>query len=182
MTNWKKACIAAAAAACLLAGTPAFAMAPDNTAAQPQTDRQPAAQEHEDFKDARKDWKAMRHDHAERRSQRLKEAAQYFGIKTEGKTDEQLRDELKKAREADPAKWNKFKAELKAKRLVRLQDEAKRLGIATEGKDAKALHEAIREKKKADCEKKKADGTSSATQAEVAPAPSSSAERRALPN
>ncbi|WP_274649120.1 hypothetical protein [Paenibacillus humicola] len=94
-----------------------------------------------DWKDDRGHW---REHHEARKLKHLKEAAEYFGIATEGKTADQLRTELKAAKEKDAAKWERFKAEHKAKRLERLQTIARKLGISTEGKSAKQLREEIR--------------------------------------
>jgi hypothetical protein len=136
---------AALSAALLLTAAPAFAE-PAGTPSD-QTARQP------DF-----NWDNGRH-HSHRhevreahRLERLKEAVEYFGISTEGKTAEQLRQELRAARVKDPVKWERFKAEHKAKRLKHLQEIAAKLGISTEGKSARQLREEIR----AACKEKRA--------------------------
>lgn len=69
--------------------------------------------------------------------------ADYFGIKTEGKTAEQLRTELEAAKQKDKAKWEAFKTEHKAKMLEHLRQKAKENGIATEGKTAEQLREEL---------------------------------------
>ncbi len=69
--------------------------------------------------------------------------ADYFGIKTEGKTAEQLRTELEAAKQKDKAKWEAFKTEHKAKVLEHLRQKAKENGIATEGKTAEQLREEL---------------------------------------
>lgn len=78
------------------------------------------------------------------RLEKLREMAAYFGIKSEGKTADQLKQELKEARKSNPEKWQAFKAEHQAKRLERLQEIAKEHGIATEGKTAEQLHSELR--------------------------------------
>ncbi|SDX45618.1 hypothetical protein [Paenibacillus sp. CF384] len=78
-----------------------------------------------------------------RKLEHLQKAAVYFGISTEGKTAEQLQEELKAAIKKSPTKWEKFKAEKKAERLARLQEKAARLGIKTEGKTAEQLREEL---------------------------------------
>lgn len=151
MNTWTKTCVSAAAAAMLLfGGASAFAasQAPES-AKEPQT----KTERIEDYADEHR--KAMEGEHRRHGAKRLKEAAEYFGIKTEGKTAEQLRDELRKVRREQPEKWAKFKAEHKAKRLAMLQAEAKRLGVATEGKDLRQLHKEVREARRAECEKAK---------------------------
>lgn len=150
MIKWTKPCVSAAAAAMLLFGG-ASALATPEAAKEPQTQ----TERFEDAAQTREQWKAMRDEHYRHGAKRLQEAAEYFGIKTEGKTAEQLRDELKKVRQEQPEKWAKFKAEHKAKRLAKLQEEAKRLGIATEGKDLRQLHKEVREARRAECEKAK---------------------------
>lgn len=131
---------------------PAFAQA-----ATPSSEQLQAQHEQE-----RDHWRFGGHGHnkEERKARKLEfmtEAAQYFGISTEGKTAEQLHKELKAARDANPAKWEKFKAQKKAQRMLRMQETAKQLGISTEGKTAKQLHEEIREKCKNRMIKEKGD-------------------------
>lgn len=91
-----------------------------------------------------KDWHAAREQHRAFRLQRLKEAAEYFGIATEGKSAKQLHEELRTARHADKAKWERYKAEFRAKRLAHLQKIAAKLGIAVEGKTMRELSRDIR--------------------------------------
>jgi hypothetical protein len=111
-----------------------------------QAERVQLEREHEHSKAGR--------DHKAYRMKRLKEAADYFGISTEGKSAKQLHKEIKAAREADSAKWDRFKAEQKAKRLARLQEVAKGLGIETQGKNAQQLRKEIR----AACKEKRGAG------------------------
>jgi hypothetical protein len=139
----KKWIVLAAAAALSMAAVPVYAQsnasAPSNTPSlqeNEQTAREQLERGHEHSKAAR--------DHKAYRMKRLKEAADYFGISTEGKSAKQLHKELKAAREADSAKWDRFKAEQKAKRLARLQEVAKGLGIETQGKNAQQLRKEIR--------------------------------------
>ncbi|WP_308636222.1 hypothetical protein [Paenibacillus silvisoli] len=133
------------AAALLLSAVPAMA---EPSVSTPPSDQLEAQHEQE-----RGHWGRDHHDgknSEERKARKLKhlqEAAGYFGISTEGKSAEQLIKELKAAREADPAKWEKFKGEMKAKRLARLQEKASALGIKTEGKSAKQLREEICKKR-----------------------------------
>ncbi|RAP73801.1 hypothetical protein [Paenibacillus montanisoli] len=128
------------AAALLLSAVPALAQ----QIATPPSDQLEAQHEQE-----RNHWGGDHHfgkngeEHKARKLKHLQEAAGYFGISTEGKSAEQLIKELKAARDADPAKWEKFKAEMKAKRLAKLQEKAAALGIKTEGKSAKQLREEI---------------------------------------
>jgi hypothetical protein len=134
----RKWIVSAAAAALLLTASPVYAE-PAGTSAD-QTQRQP-----DSGKDSGHHHNHSHHGNKAHRLERLKEAAEYFGISTEGKTEEQLRHELKEAREKDKAKWERFKAEHKAKRLNRLQEIAAKLGISTEGKSARQLRQEIRE-------------------------------------
>jgi len=83
-------------------------------------------------------------EHQARRLKHLQEAAQYFGISTQGKSAKQLHDELKATRASDPAKWDKFKAAHKAKRLANLQEAAEREGISTKGKTARQICDELR--------------------------------------
>ncbi|MHA7965850.1 hypothetical protein ACX93W_17150 [Paenibacillus sp. CAU 1782] len=78
------------------------------------------------------------------RLERMKEMATYFGIETAGKTADQLKVELKAAKEKDSAKWEAFKAQHLAKRLDHLRQLAKERGIETEGKSAEQLHQELR--------------------------------------
>ncbi|MFC4100862.1 hypothetical protein [Paenibacillus xanthanilyticus] len=151
MYTWTKTCVSAAVAAMLLFGGASAFAAPQ----APEAAKEPLmkTERFEDYADER--GKAMQGEHHRHGAKRLKEAAEYFGIQTEGKTAEQLRDELRKVRQEQPEKWAKFKAEHKAKRLTMLQAEAKRLGIATEGKDLRQLHKEVREARRAECEKAK---------------------------
>ncbi|QHT62953.1 hypothetical protein GXP70_25315 [Paenibacillus lycopersici] len=140
--SWRKQIAAlGTAAALLLTALPVYAQAATPSSEQLQA-------QHEQERDHWRFGGGHGHKSEVRKARKLElmqEAAQYFGIATEGKSAEQLHKELKAAREANPAKWEKFKAEKKAQRLARLQETAKRLGIATEGKSAKQLHDEIRE-------------------------------------
>lgn len=78
------------------------------------------------------------------RLERMKEMASYFGISTEGKSAEQLKQELMVAKEANAEKWEAFKAEHRAKRLDHLKEMAKEQGLQTEGKSAEQLHKELR--------------------------------------
>ena len=140
--SWRKQLAAlGTAAALLLTAMPVYAQASTPSSEQLQA-------QHEQERDHWRFGSGHGHKGEERKARRLafmQEAAQYFGIATEGKSAEQLHKELKAAKEANPAKWEKFMASKKAQRMARLQDTAKRLGISTEGKSARQLHEEIRE-------------------------------------
>ncbi|AZN43249.1 hypothetical protein [Paenibacillus albus] len=147
------------AAALLLSAVPAYAQEPVSTATPPS--EQLEAQHEQE----RGHWRWSHHgkgdhgkgdhgpNHEARKLKHLNEAAAYFGIKTEGKSTEQIIKELKAARDANPAKWDKFKTEMKAKRLAHLQEMAKGLGIKTEGKTAHQLREEIHAKCKESAKK-----------------------------
>jgi aspartate oxidase len=77
------------------------------------------------------------------RLKKLQEMAEYFGIKTEGKSAQQLKDELAVAKEANKEKWAAFKAEHRAKRLEHLQKIAEKHGIKTDGKTEEQLREEL---------------------------------------
>ncbi|REE85323.1 hypothetical protein A8990_11252 [Paenibacillus taihuensis] len=158
----KQLVVLGSAAALLLSAVPAYAD-PVSTATPPS--EQLEAQHEQE----RSHWRFSHHgkgdhgaNHEARKLKHLNEAAAYFGIKTEGKSTEQIIKELKAAREADPAKWDKFKTEMKAKRLTHLQEVAKGLGIKTEGKTAHQLREEIRAKCKDSAKKNSGKGESSA--------------------
>ncbi|MDQ6422802.1 hypothetical protein RB620_25575 [Paenibacillus sp. LHD-117] len=78
------------------------------------------------------------------RLEKLREMAAYFGLETDGKSADQLKQELKEARKTNPERWEAFKAEHHAKRLERLQQIAKEQGIAIEGKSAEQLHKELK--------------------------------------
>lgn len=80
------------------------------------------------------------------RLQKLREAAAYFGIETEGKDAEQLKKELKVAKEANKEKWEAFIAEHKAKQEEYLRKMAESQGIETEGKTAEQLKQELMER------------------------------------
>ncbi|NIK78808.1 hypothetical protein FHS15_003954 [Paenibacillus castaneae] len=87
--------------------------------------------------------KMTRKDFEAYRLERLKELAAYFGIKSEGKTAEQLKKEVEAAKVANKDKWEAFKAEHHAKRLEQLRKIADEHGIKTEGKTAEQLREEL---------------------------------------
>ncbi|MCM3749092.1 hypothetical protein M3223_17180 [Paenibacillus pasadenensis] len=74
----------------------------------------------------------------------LKEAVVFFGIKTDGKNEEQLIREVRAMKEKQPEKWAQFKQVMKEKRLVRLKAFAAAQGIKTEGMNEKQLREELR--------------------------------------
>jgi hypothetical protein len=125
--------IGAFAATMLLLSAPVYAAQPGEDAAQ----------------DSRMEGHGGHHggkfdkNHDERRLAKLRYMAEYFGIKTEGKSAEQLRTELEAAKQKDKAKWEAFKTEHKAKMLEHLRQRAKENGIATEGKTAEQLREEL---------------------------------------
>ncbi|MFD0960956.1 hypothetical protein [Paenibacillus chungangensis] len=80
------------------------------------------------------------------RLQKLREAAAYFGIETEGKNAEQLKKELQAAKEANKEKWEAFKAENRAKHEEYLRKMAESQGIETEGKTAEQLKQELMER------------------------------------
>ncbi|WP_090581128.1 hypothetical protein [Paenibacillus sp. OV219] len=168
----KQLFVLGSAAALLLAAVPAYAQEPVSTATPPS--EQLEAQHEQE----RGHWRWSHHGkgdhgkgehghHEARKLKHLNEAAAYFGIKTEGKSTEQIIKELKAAREADPAKWDKFKTEMKAKRLVHLQEIAKGLGIKTEGKTAHQLREEIHAKCKESAKKNGGKGESGAQSSQM---------------
>ncbi|MEK3882464.1 hypothetical protein [Paenibacillus sp. PL2-23] len=77
------------------------------------------------------------------RLKKLQAMAEYFGIETEGKSAQQLKDELAVAKEANKEKWEAFKAEHQAKRLEHLQKIAGKHGIQTDGKTEEQLREEL---------------------------------------
>ncbi|KKC49317.1 hypothetical protein VE23_23180 [Paenibacillus sp. D9] len=74
----------------------------------------------------------------------LKEAAAYFGIKADGKTEEQLRQEIHAAKEKQPEKWTAFKASMKEKRFARMKEFAVKQGIKVEGKSEQQLRDELK--------------------------------------
>ncbi|MCQ6562624.1 hypothetical protein [Paenibacillus mendelii] len=136
--TWIRSIVLTAAGALVLAAVPAFAQNETN----PPSGSSPQVEQHHMD---RHQWKAGSEKHKARKLEHLKEAAAYFGISTEGKTAEQLHEELKAARTKDQAKWERFKAEHKAKHMAKLQETAKSLGISTEGKSHKQLCHEIHE-------------------------------------
>lgn len=77
------------------------------------------------------------------RLKKLQEMANYFGIQTEGKSAQQLKQELAAAKEANKEKWEAFKAEHRAKRLQHLQKLAEKHGIKTDGKTEEQLRDEL---------------------------------------
>ncbi|UVI31295.1 hypothetical protein [Paenibacillus spongiae] len=134
--TWINSIVLTAAGALLLSVVPAFAQ---NGTHPPSGEPSQAEHHHMD----RDKGKAGSEEHKARKLEHLKEAAKYFGISTEGKTAQQLHEELKAARTKDKAKWEQFKAEHKAMRMAKLQEKAKSLGISTEGKSMKQLCQEI---------------------------------------
>lgn len=61
----------------------------------------------------------------EMRLKKLTHLAQYFGIETEGKTIEQLKAEIEKAKQANPEKWNMLKKELHDKKIKMLEQKSR---------------------------------------------------------
>lgn len=131
--------IAALATGMLLSAVPAYA-------AQPE-EKQPAVKGKNEHS---QDWKyGIRKEHMsgkdfeQHRLAKLRYMAEYFGIKTEGKTADQLKTELQAAKQKDKAKWEAFKAEQQAKRLEYLRKIAAEQGISTEGKTAEQLRDEL---------------------------------------
>ncbi|MCF2938979.1 hypothetical protein L1N85_11080 [Paenibacillus alkaliterrae] len=102
----------------------------------PTTSDEDGEYKHHKGKMTRKDFETYR-------LEKLKEAAAYFGIETEGKTVQQLKKEVEAAKVANKDKWEAFKAEHKAKRLEHLRKIADEHGIKTDGKTAKQLREEL---------------------------------------
>ncbi|WP_341279340.1 hypothetical protein [Paenibacillus sp. FSL H8-0537] len=142
-----KSKIVRSAAACLLAAAimapAAYAAEPAQPKAEQQPDRLPAAKGHF-HEEHKKHHREHALGHEQYRLAKLRYMAEYFGIAVEGKTSEQLKGELKAAKEKDPAKWEAFKAENRAKRLEMLRQAAKEYGLETEGRTAEQLREDIR--------------------------------------
>ncbi|ALS29629.1 hypothetical protein IJ21_42660 [Paenibacillus sp. 32O-W] len=65
-------------------------------------------------------------DREAREMARLQYVARYFGLPVEGKTKEQLREEIRKAKEANKDKWEELKKELRKKHLEKLRNNASR--------------------------------------------------------
>lgn len=78
------------------------------------------------------------------RLRKLREMAEYFGISINGKSAEQLKQEVEAAKSANAEKWEAYKAEQKAERFERLRKEATEHGIETKGKTAGQLHEELK--------------------------------------
>ncbi|WP_148505189.1 hypothetical protein [Paenibacillus beijingensis] len=84
------------------------------------------------------------HRHEAWRLERLREAASYFGIQSDGKSAEQLKAEIMAMKTKDSAKWEAFKKSMKAKRFERLKQFAASQGISTEGKTEQQLRNELR--------------------------------------
>ncbi|QNK59279.1 hypothetical protein [Paenibacillus sp. PAMC21692] len=104
----------------------------------------PLLAQHAEGEDGHRHGEMSRKEFEAYRLEKLREMAAYFGLKTDGKSADQLKQELKEARKINPEKWEAFKAEHNAKRLERLQEIAKKQGIATEGKTAEQLHKELK--------------------------------------
>lgn len=59
------------------------------------------------------------------RLKKLTQLAHYFGIKTEGKSIEQLKVEIEQAKQANPEKWDMLKKELHDKKIKILEQKSK---------------------------------------------------------
>lgn len=75
----------------------------------------------------------------------IREAVAFFGLKTQGKTDEQLLQEIREQKTKQPEKWAQFKQQLHAKKLERLKAFAAAQGIDTKGMDEQQLKEKLRQ-------------------------------------
>ncbi|WP_127498678.1 hypothetical protein [Paenibacillus glycanilyticus] len=135
----KRKIIGAFAATMLLLSAPVYAAQPEEKAPAAQDNRMEDGPKHGHHHHDGKFGKNSE----EHRMEKLRYMADYFGIKTEGKTAEQLRTELEAAKQKDKAKWEAFKTEHKAKILEHLRQKAKENGIATEGKTAEQLREEL---------------------------------------
>lgn len=129
--------IAVLAAGMLLSAVPAYA-------ANPEAGENGEQRSHDSWK-----FGHQSRDHAsgkayeEHRLAKLRYMAEYFGIKTEGKSAEQLKTELQAMKTKEPAKWEAFKTEHQAKMLEHLRKKAAENGIATEGKTADQLRQEL---------------------------------------
>ncbi|MFC4777105.1 hypothetical protein ACFO9Q_09940 [Paenibacillus sp. GCM10023252] len=121
-------------AAGLAAAEQAAAPAAAQPAEQPGVESRSSEGEygHNRAEHSREQWEAHR-------LERLRYMAKYFGIETEGKSPEQLRQEVHAAKLANKEKWEALKAEHKAKRLEYLRKYAESRGIASDGKTEKEL-------------------------------------------
>ena len=79
-----------------------------------------------------------------RKLEMLKDAAAYFGLRSEGKTAEQLRQEVRAAKEKHPEKWASFKAAQHEKQFLRLKEFAAKQGINVQGKSEEQLKNELR--------------------------------------
>lgn len=127
-------------------------MAPIATGAAPERDaerssQQQAKQEHLNHKHAHKhSHKKMTSEEIKQmRLEKLKRLAAYFDIETEGKTLDQLKEEVDQAKREQPEKWEAFKQEFRAKKLEKIREYAKQKGIDVEGKTLEQLHDELHE-------------------------------------
>lgn len=81
-------------------------------------------------------WQAMR-------LKKLQKLATYFNISTDGKTSEQIRLEIEKAKKDNPEKWEAFKQQYRAKKLEKLREYAEENGISIEGKTEQQILEEL---------------------------------------
>ncbi|GGG81653.1 hypothetical protein [Paenibacillus radicis (ex Gao et al. 2016)] len=149
-----KSFVALLTIALFVAAAPAYAAQPeDQQSAEKGADAQSHSSSHEG-------WKSDHEHHhgnppsaaqiEEHRLAKLRYMAKYFGISTEGKTADQLKNELKAAKVKDKDKWEAFKAEHQAKRLEHLKRVATEHGISTEGKSADQLLDELRKQRRAE--------------------------------
>lgn len=81
-------------------------------------------------------WQAMR-------LKKIQKLATYFNISTDGKTSEQLRTEIEKAKKDNPEKWEAFKQQYRAKKLEKMRQFAEENGISIEGKTEQQILEEL---------------------------------------
>ncbi|GLX66376.1 hypothetical protein [Paenibacillus glycanilyticus] len=134
----RKWIIGAFAATMLLLSAPVYAAQPEEKAPAAQDNRMEDGGKHGHHHDG-----MLGKNREEHRMEKLRYMADYFGIKTDGKSADQLKKELEAAKQKDKAKWEAFKTEHKAKILEHLREKAKENGIATEGKTAEQLREEL---------------------------------------
>ncbi|QJC51192.1 hypothetical protein HGI30_06190 [Paenibacillus albicereus] len=75
----------------------------------------------------------------------IREAVSFFGLKTEGKSEEQLLQEIREQKTKQPEKWAQFKQQLHAKKLERMKAFAAAQGIDTNGLSEQQLREKLRQ-------------------------------------
>lgn len=132
------AAAAGVAAASIWQAQPVMAsqIAPAAGAEEPSVQQEGAGHGHHRPHMTKEDFEAYR-------LKKLQEMANYFGIPTEGKSAQQLKQELAAAKESNKEKWEAFKAEHRAKRLEHLQKLAEKHGIKTEGKTEEQLRDEL---------------------------------------